>query len=140
MNFDPIHRFCGRRRRNGWWVVVVCFFAVGFSWAQSDGKPRARDLGIPFDGQPGRFNAITDVSGVLVGHTTLISGEGKLVIGKGPVRTGVTAILPTGNVITIIHNPNADFILREQDTILVSGAIEQVVRVEEILNHGAPVA
>ena len=62
----------------------------------SPAKPRARDLGVPFDGTPGQFNAITDVPGVLVGHTTLISGEGKLVIGKGPVRTGVTAILPRG--------------------------------------------
>src|SRR5690242_10095044 len=59
-------------------------------------KPRARDIGIPFDGVPGSFNAITDVSGVTVGHTTLISGEGKLQVGKGPVRTGVTAILPRG--------------------------------------------
>jgi len=57
---------------------------------------RARDLGVPFDGTPGRFNAITDVPGVEVGFKTLISGEGKLVIGKGPVRTGVTAILPRG--------------------------------------------
>ncbi|HYL65424.1 MAG TPA: P1 family peptidase [Candidatus Methylomirabilis sp.] len=59
-------------------------------------KPRARDLGIPFDGTPGPLNAITDVSGVTVGFTTLISGEGKLQIGKGPVRTGVTAVLPRG--------------------------------------------
>ena len=58
---------------------------------------RARDLGIPFQGaQPGPFNAITDVAGVEVGVTTLISGEGQLVEGKGPVRTGVTAILPRG--------------------------------------------
>src|ERR1700676_3244160 len=57
-------------------------------------KPRARDLGVPFDGPPGPLNAITDVSGVTVGHTTLISGEGKLQVGKGPVRTGVTAVLP----------------------------------------------
>ena len=66
--------------------------------AQQDApqKPRARDLGIPFDGTPGKYNAITDVAGVLVGHTTLISGEGKLEIGKGPVRTGVTAVLPRG--------------------------------------------
>ncbi len=55
---------------------------------------RARDLGIPFDGMPGQFNAITDVAGVEVGYTTLISGQGKLVAGKGPVRTGVTAIIP----------------------------------------------
>ena len=58
--------------------------------------PRARDLGVPFDGIPGPLNAITDVPGILVGHTTLISGEGQLQVGKGPVRTGVTAILPRG--------------------------------------------
>src|SRR5881296_4145624 len=58
---------------------------------------RARDLGIPFEGKPGKFNAITDVAGVEVGYTTLISGEGKLEVGKGPVRTGVTAILPRGH-------------------------------------------
>src|SRR3989449_2996460 len=57
---------------------------------------RARELGIPFEGTPGRLNAITDVPGVEVGYTTLISGEGKLEVGKGPVRTGVTAILPRG--------------------------------------------
>ncbi len=54
-------------------------------------KPRARDLGVPFDGTPGPNNAITDVNGVEVGHTTLISGSGKLKVGEGPVRTGVTA-------------------------------------------------
>jgi D-aminopeptidase len=59
-------------------------------------KARARDLGVPFDGATGPYNAITDVKGVEVGHTTLISGEGKLVVGKGPVRTGVTAIHPRG--------------------------------------------
>jgi L-aminopeptidase/D-esterase-like protein len=59
-------------------------------------KPRARDLGVPFDGTPGPNNAITDVKGVEVGHTTIISGEGKLVVGKGPIRTGVTAIHPRG--------------------------------------------
>lgn len=57
---------------------------------------RARDLGVPFDGTPGKLNAITDVAGVTVGYTTLIAGEGKLEVGKGPVRTGVTAILPRG--------------------------------------------
>ena len=58
---------------------------------------RARDLGIPFEGTPGQFNAITDVAGVEVGYTTLIEGEGKLEVGKGPVRTGVTAIIPRGH-------------------------------------------
>lgn len=72
---------------------LLIFFVLA---SHSQSKPRARDLGIPFDGQPGPNNAITDVSGVEVGHTTLISGEGKLVVGKGPVRTGVTAILPRG--------------------------------------------
>ncbi len=60
-------------------------------------KPRARALGIPFDGAPGPLDAITDVAGVQVGFTTLISGEGALHPGAGPVRTGVTAILPRGH-------------------------------------------
>jgi L-aminopeptidase/D-esterase-like protein len=68
-----------------------------FTWLQAGTKPRARDLGFHFDGSPGSLNAITDVSGVQVGHTTLIEGEGKLVQGKGPIRTGVTAILPRGD-------------------------------------------
>ena len=59
---------------------------------------RARDLGIPFEGTPDKFNAITDVAAVEVGYTTLIEGEGKLVVGQGPVRTGVTAIFPRGHV------------------------------------------
>jgi L-aminopeptidase/D-esterase-like protein len=59
-------------------------------------NPRARDLGIPFAGTPGPYNAITDVAGVTVGHTTLISGEGKLDVGSGPVRTGVTVVHPRG--------------------------------------------
>lgn len=63
---------------------------------QPGNKPRARDLGIPFDGTPGPLNAITDVQGVEVGQVTLISGEGKLVVGQGPVRTGVTVIFPQG--------------------------------------------
>ena len=60
-------------------------------------KPRARDLGIPFVGSPGPNNTITDVAGVRVGHTTLIRGEGELRVGEGPVRTGVTVILPRGD-------------------------------------------
>jgi D-aminopeptidase len=77
-------------------------FVIGFSLAagslQAAPRPRARDLGVPFDGTPGPLNAITDVKGVAVGHTTLIEGVGKLEVGKGPVRTGVTAILPRGRV------------------------------------------
>ncbi len=80
-------------------LICFCVFATAQGQAQDSGKvkPRARDLGIPFDGTPGPLNAITDVAGVTVGHTTLISGEGKLVVGQGPVRTGVTAVLPRGN-------------------------------------------
>src|SRR5262245_9050261 len=58
---------------------------------------RARDLGVPFDGTPGELNSITDVPGVEIGYTALIRGEGKLEVGKGPVRTGVTAIIPRGH-------------------------------------------
>ena len=57
-------------------------------------KRRARDLGVPFEGSTGPLNAITDVAGVCVGHSTIIAGEGRLKVGKGPVRTGVTAVLP----------------------------------------------
>src|SRR5207302_815615 len=58
---------------------------------------RARDLGVPFDGTPAALNAITDVAGIEVGYTTIIRGEGKLDVGNGPVRTGVTAIIPRGH-------------------------------------------
>src|SRR5215467_7171989 len=69
--------------------ILGVLFAAGIaSAAFAQSKPRARDLGAPFDGTPGAWNAITDVQGVEVGETTLISGES--------VRTGVTAILPRG--------------------------------------------
>jgi L-aminopeptidase/D-esterase-like protein len=79
-------------------IALGIFLAAATAvWAASAAhKPRARDLGVPFDGTPGPLNAITDVKGVEVGQVTLISGEGRLVVGKGPVRTGVTAIFPQG--------------------------------------------
>jgi D-aminopeptidase len=77
-------------------VGLVAVFPVLSQAQETAKKERARDLGIPFDGTPGKLNAITDVPGIEVGHTTLISGEGKLEVGKGPVRTGVTAVLPRG--------------------------------------------
>ncbi len=78
-------------------IVIVLSLAVAFAAsAYGQSKPRARDLGVPFDGTPGKYNAITDVAGVEVGLATLISGSGPLVVGKGPVRTGVTAVLPRG--------------------------------------------
>lgn len=75
-------------------IIIAVFVLPQLVAAQS--KPRARDLGVPFDGTPGPLNSITDIKGIEVGHTTLISGEGKLQVGTGPVRTGVTAILPRG--------------------------------------------
>ena len=80
-------------------ILIALFFGALTAYAQSDRRtavPRARDLGIPLTGTPGKFNAITDVEGVQVGYSTLIAGQGKNVRGKGPVRTGVTAILPRG--------------------------------------------
>ena len=79
-------------------VVLSTLISLGLlgTNASAQTRPRARDLGVPFEGTPGPLNAITDVVGVEVGHTTLISGDGPLVVGQGPVRTGVTAILPQG--------------------------------------------
>lgn len=93
-------------------VVSLALAAGALTSAQRE--PRARDLGVPFPGTPGALNAITDVAGVEVGFTTLISGEGKLVQGRGPVRTGVTAILPRGKTFdpvfaaTHVLNGNGD--------------------------------
>lgn len=70
-------------------VMLICFQSYGQ-------KPRARDLGVPFVGTTGEFNAITDVKGLEVGYSTIISGKGENIIGKGPIRTGVTAIFPRG--------------------------------------------
>ena len=88
-------RFSNRRRR-----LLACSALALVSLcarpAHSRDGVKARDLGVPFDGRPGPWNAITDVPGVQVGHATLVEGEGPLVVGKGPVRTGVTAIFPLG--------------------------------------------
>lgn len=77
--------------------LLLCTIMLLMTHAHAnDAAPRARDLGVPFPGTPGPLNAITDVAGVTVGQVTLISGEGKLQVGQGPVRTGVTAVLPRG--------------------------------------------
>src|SRR5258708_24434816 len=75
-------------------LPLCCGWLLLFQTAASAQTKRARDYGVPFDGTPGPYNAITDVAGVTVGQTTLISGDGPLVKGKRPVRTGVNAILP----------------------------------------------
>lgn len=83
--------------RHTWLLTLIAGLVLAWTaTASAQAEPRARDLGIPFDGQPGPLNAITDVAGVEVGHVTLIEGEGALVVGSGPARTGVTAILPRG--------------------------------------------
>ena len=75
--------------------LLLLVLSLGLAISLS-AKPRARELGVPFEGKPGPLNAITDVAGVEVGQTTIIRGDGKLVAGEGPVRTGVTAIFPRG--------------------------------------------
>lgn len=77
-------------------VILLTSAVIALAPGLHAQKPRARDLGIPLDGTPGPLNAITDIPGVAVGFATLISGEGRRDVGKGPVRTGVTAILPRG--------------------------------------------
>ncbi len=79
-------------------AVIIMLMLAAMSEATGDTRVRARDLGVVFDGNPGALNAISDVAGVEVGFSTLISGEGKLDVGNGPIRTGVTAIHPRGKV------------------------------------------
>jgi D-aminopeptidase len=89
----------GGKIMNGGLLAALAVFALAAgpqAQAEELAPARARDLGVPFTGTPGPLNAITDVAGVEVGMVTLISGEGALVTGKGPVRTGVTAVLPRG--------------------------------------------
>ncbi len=75
-------------------LVLALLLAAAVIPGTAQNRPRGRDLGIPFTGRTGPLNTITDVAGIAVGHVTLIEGEGKLVPGKGPIRTGVTAVLP----------------------------------------------
>lgn len=74
-------------------LLLILSFTLSVSFGQ---KPRARDLGVPFNGTTGQWNSITDVKGIEVGYSTIISGSGENIVGKGPVRTGVTAIFPRG--------------------------------------------
>lgn len=75
---------------------IIAAFLITALTALAQTKPRARDLGVPFEGTTGKHNAITDVPGIEVGYKTIVEGKGKLEPGKGPVRTGVTVILPKG--------------------------------------------
>ena len=84
-------------------VLVAPVLVLALAWPAS-AKPRENDLRLPIGGTPGTLDAITDVAGVEVGQTTLVSGTGKLVVGKGPVRTGVTVVFPRGR-----ENPDPVF-------------------------------
>ncbi len=114
------------------WLVATAILAgtVTMSAALAEtAKPRGRELGIPFPGKTGPYNAITDVPGVAVGHVTLISGEGKLVPGEGPVRTGVTAILPRARgdwdfVMAATFNQNGNGDMTGVNWIAESGYLE----------------
>jgi L-aminopeptidase/D-esterase-like protein len=83
-------------RTGGRAAAIVFLAALAIPVGSAQARPRARDLGVPFDGAPAPLNAITDVPGVEVGHSTIIFGRGERVVGSGPARTGVTAVLPRG--------------------------------------------
>ncbi len=101
---------------------------------------RARDLGIPFDGNPGKYNAITDVAGVEVGFTTLIEGNGQLQKGKGPIRTGVTAVFPAGKKYTPVfanwHCLNANGDMTGTHWITESGFLETPILITNTSSVG----
>ena len=103
-------------------IVIVLGLAALPARAQS--KPRENDLKLPIGGTPGPLDAITDVAGVEVGHTTLISGSGKLVVGQGPVRTGVTIIHPRGKA-------NADPVFAAWFTLNGNGEMTGTTWVQE---------
>ena len=107
-------------------LLCLVLLAPSLGVAQN---PRGRELGIPFEGKTGPANAITDVPGVAVGHTTIIKGEGKLVPGVGPIRTGVTAVLPRpkGNwdfVMAATFNQNGNGDMTGVNWIEESGFLE----------------
>ena len=119
--------------------AAVIAALAGVASAQT--KPRARELGIPIDGTPGANNAITDVAGVEVGFTTLIRGEGKRVIGQGPVRTGVTAVLPRGRatlepVFAAFYAGNGNGDMTGTHWIEETGVLETPVMITNTLSVG----
>jgi D-aminopeptidase len=120
-------------------ISILCLILTITSMAQEK-KVRARDLGIPFDGTPGKYNAITDVPGVEVGHTTIIEGKGQLQKGKGPVRTGVTAIFPAGKKYTPVfanwHMLNGNGDMTGTHWITESGFLETPILITNTSSVG----
>lgn len=127
-----------------WIRAMAALMSAGCAAAattQGQNKPRARDLGIPFDGTPGPNNAITDVGNIEVGYTTLISGDGARVVGQGPVRTGVTAILPRGKgtfepVFAAIYAGNGNGEMTGSHWINESGLLETPITITNTLSVG----
>ena len=120
---------------------LIALLLIILPAAHAEERPRARDLGVPFEGTPGPLNAITDVAGVEVGHTTLISGSGKRVVGKGPVRTGVTAVWPRGKsspapVFAAWFSLNGDGEMTGTTWIQDSGLMEGPVMITNTLSVG----
>lgn len=113
--------------------IIIAILLPLFYLVHAQQPKRARDIGIPFDGTPGKWNAITDVQGVEVGQTTLISGDGKLKKGVGPVRTGVTAILPGGKMYTPVfanwHMLNGNGDMTGTHWVTESGFLETPVMI-----------
>src|SRR5574341_2481371 len=109
--------------------------------SNADARPRARDVGIaPGRLSPGTLNAITDVAGVRVGHTTLVQGEGQLVPGVGPIRTGVTAVLPHGGdlfldkVVGVVHTINGFGEVTNSEQVAEMGVLEGPVMITNTVN------
>ena len=105
-------------------VLAGLAIILGSAAAHAQTKPRENDLKLPIGGTPGPLDAITDVAGVEVGHTTLISGSGKLVVGQGPVRTGVTIVHPRGKA-------NADPVFAAWFTLNGNGEMTGTTWVQE---------
>jgi D-aminopeptidase len=121
-------------------ILIIFLLLMTKNSFTQEKKPRARDLGITFDGIPGKYNAITDVAGVEVGHTTLIEGSGKLEKGKGPVRTGVTAIFPNGKKYTPVfanwHMLNGNGDMTGTHWITESGFLETPILITNTSSVG----
>jgi D-aminopeptidase len=119
----------------------LLLLGLTFTPLLAQSKPRARELGIPLDGTPGAHNAITDVAGVEVGYVTLIKGEGKRVIGQGPIRTGVTAVLPRGKatlepVFAAFYAGNGNGDMTGTHWIEETGVLETPIMITNTLSVG----
>ena len=121
--------------------AVTPFLVAQESASTLKPKPRARDLGIPFDGVSGPLNSVTDVAGVEVGYATLISGEGKRIVGQGPVRTGVTAIFPRGKasseaVFAAFYSGNGNGDMTGTHWVDENGVLETPILITNTLSVG----